>query len=356
MKGAAGMTTMSPDLPMKRTLATVLFTDAVGYSALANRDEFKAIELFAQDAATMTAVCSSYRGRVVKNTGDGLLMVFDSAVQAVNAAVEMQTLLYERRSPSGGEFFEHRIGIHLGDIVIGQEDVFGDGVNIASRLQNEALPGGIYMSQTVYDVVRGKSPISAVFMGPRSLKNIEQPVPAWQIPPIGATIDDLLPAASAEPGRSTLRQSVTARDRGSVRGRKMAWLLVLGGMIVVGWNLTVFAAEYVKSVRDFRVSRSQITLNKAFEVQGRNLAGAHILVFDQYGFQLGGPIQPHTMSEGPGNTARCQIVLRDKQLDHQLIRLAAQRCGDLTFLKRFLPIEKDPALIQVGSRTPDDAG
>lgn len=181
-------------------LAAILFTDAVGFSQRTGRDESGAIEAIQADIALMTELCQKWDGEVLKNTGDGLLMTFSSAVQAVQCALAIQRQLDEKALATfEAEPLVHRMGVHLGDVVLADGDIMGDGVNIASRLQAEALPGGIYLSQTVYDVVRGKVPLNAVFMGPRQLKNIAGPVPAWQVPPLGASVDVFLSAGEPDP-------------------------------------------------------------------------------------------------------------------------------------------------------------
>jgi hypothetical protein len=126
---------------------------------------------------------------VLKNTGDGLLMSFSSAVQALQCALQIQHDLHalnETLPPE--EWVQHRIGVHLGDIIVTDDDVFGDGVNVAARLQQEAKPGAICLSRTVHDVVKGKLPNEPQYLGPRHLKNVVEPVMVWQFPPIGEAV------------------------------------------------------------------------------------------------------------------------------------------------------------------------
>ncbi|NER80233.1 MAG: adenylate/guanylate cyclase domain-containing protein, partial [Leptolyngbya sp. SIO1D8] len=127
-----------------------------------------------------------FGGQVLKSTGDGLLMSFLSAVQAVRCSQEIQQqLAHFAEGLAPREYLQHRIGIHLGDVLFSHADVLGNGVNIAARLQTKSTPGGICMSQTVYDVVKARLQFHANFLGPLKLKNIKEPVPAFQIPPIG---------------------------------------------------------------------------------------------------------------------------------------------------------------------------
>jgi class 3 adenylate cyclase len=157
----------------QRTLAAILFTDTVDYSALMSRDEDRARRLVARDFHQMRAACARFDGQVLKSTGDGLLMLFNSAVQAVACAFEIQRDFREQnRTLPAAERLRHRIGIHLGDIIREHGDVMGDGVNIAARLQSESLPGGICISNTVYEVVQNRLPFSVSSRKAKKLKNV----------------------------------------------------------------------------------------------------------------------------------------------------------------------------------------
>ena len=192
-----------------RTLAAIVFTDVVSFSAHIGRDEVKTLGLVNRDFAEMRRLCEARGGAVLKTTGDGLLCYFASAVEAVACALDMQkhfAALAKTLPP--GEALQHRIGIHLGDVLVQDQDVMGDGVNIASRLQAEAEPGGICISQTVYDVVKNKIELKATYLGARDLKNIAQAVPVYRLlleaqaretvsPPAKKSFRWLLPAAIA---------------------------------------------------------------------------------------------------------------------------------------------------------------
>jgi len=173
---------LTSDLKGHRTLATVVFTDCVGFSALMSVDEDHTLDLIRRDLTLMKQICETFEGRVLKSTGDGLLMCFVSAVKAVEYAVEIQTILSQRATNLASEdTLKHRVGIHLADIFITQTDVMGNGVNIAARLQAEAVPGGICVSQTVYDVVKANLHLRTIYLGPRELKNIREIVPVYRI-------------------------------------------------------------------------------------------------------------------------------------------------------------------------------
>lgn len=178
------MTTGTPSPNGQRMLAAIVFTDVVGFSTLAGTDEARALRILGRDSDLIRGIAAQHGSLVAKSTGDGLLMCFASAVEAVQASIEVQKAIQEQnRTLASGESLKHRIGIHLGDVVLLPDDVVGDAVNIASRLQNEAKPGGISMSAGVYELVRGKFPLRALNLGPRNLKGIVDVVNVWQIPP-----------------------------------------------------------------------------------------------------------------------------------------------------------------------------
>jgi class 3 adenylate cyclase len=166
----------------QRTLAAIVFTDVVNFSGLVQQNEEHALRLVQRDLDGIRAIAARQEGQVLKSTGDGLLIFFNSAVQAVSCSLEIQRwLAAEATRLAPGDALQHRIGIHLGDVFVSETDVMGDGVNIAARLQTEAEPGGICISQTVYDVVKNQLGIKTTYLGPRDLKNIRQAVPVYRI-------------------------------------------------------------------------------------------------------------------------------------------------------------------------------
>jgi hypothetical protein len=145
-------------------------------------DEDHTLDLIRRDLKLMKRICEQLEGRVLKFTGDGLLMCFSSAVKAVECAIEIQKEIAAHSvALSANDTLKHRIGIHLADIFITETDVMGNGVNIAARLQTEADPGGICVSQTVYDVVKANLHLETRYLGPRELKNIREVVPIYKI-------------------------------------------------------------------------------------------------------------------------------------------------------------------------------
>jgi adenylate cyclase len=168
---------------VERRLAAVLAADVAGYSRLMGLDEEGTLaQLKAVRKALVDPAIASNRGRIVKTTGDGMLVEFASAVDAVRSAVEVQHAMAEHNAAlPQDKKIEFRIGIHVGDIIIDDNDIFGDGVNVAARLEGIAEPGGVCMSNDAYRQVRGKVNIVCDDMGPRHLKNIAEPIQAWRV-------------------------------------------------------------------------------------------------------------------------------------------------------------------------------
>jgi class 3 adenylate cyclase len=168
--------------PGQRALAAIMFTDTVGFSRRVHQDEVETLHRLDADLTRMREFCDQHAGSVLKSTGDGLLVYFTSAVQALACALELQRYMAARRreEPAAGHL-THRVGIHLGEVFTSDSDVMGDGVNIAARLQTEAEPGGISISQTVHDVVKNKLEFTAVRLNPRPLKNIKEQIGIYRI-------------------------------------------------------------------------------------------------------------------------------------------------------------------------------
>ncbi len=166
----------------QRLLAAIMITDAVGFSTRMSVDEETTLRLIDRDLTLIGDICRDFGGTVLKSTGDGLLMYFLSAVEAVSCGLEMQRQLVDLSvGLETHQYLDHRIGIHLGDIIVSEQDVMGNGVNITARLQTYAKPRGLCVSRTIYDVVKARLSLHATFLGPLHLKNIEEPVPAYQL-------------------------------------------------------------------------------------------------------------------------------------------------------------------------------
>ena len=173
---------MSPISTERRQLAAIMFTDMVGYSALAQKDEALALSLLHEHREILRPLFRQHNGTEIKTIGDAFLVEFNSALDAVQCAAEMQKTLMEHNASSRETIKIHiRIGLHVGDVVYRENDVFGDGVNIASRIEPLAEPGGICLSQQVYDQVHNKFPATFVKLGAADLKNIQAPVNVYRL-------------------------------------------------------------------------------------------------------------------------------------------------------------------------------
>lgn len=167
-----------PPTDTNRRLATILFADVFGYSRMMRADEERTlVDLRAHLAELVAPVVEQFHGRIVKTVGDGVLVEFGSAVEAVRSAVELQRGMAERNADVPAERRQaFRIGLHLGDVIASDDDVFGDTVNVAARLQGLAEPGSIVLSASVYEQVRDKLTLPFRDLGNRSVKNIDRPV------------------------------------------------------------------------------------------------------------------------------------------------------------------------------------
>jgi adenylate cyclase len=169
--------------PVERRLAAVLAADVAGYSRLMGRDEERTLANLKSFRKTLVdPKIASHRGRIVKTTGDGMLVEFASAVDAARCAVEIQRGMAVRNADVPKDIrIEFRIGIHVGDIIIDDNDIFGDGVNIAARLEGIAEPGGVCISDDAYRQIRGKIDVVFDDIGEQTLKNINELMRAWHI-------------------------------------------------------------------------------------------------------------------------------------------------------------------------------
>ena len=150
-----------------RKLTAIMFTDIVGFTSLMRADEKKALNLLYYNRQLLEPLIKKYNGEILKEMGDGTLNSFSSAIEAVRCALEIQETLEEVPA------LNLRIGVHIGDVIEQGEDIFGDGVNIASRIQSLADSGGICISQAVNDSIQSQSDIRAISIGNRELKGIE---------------------------------------------------------------------------------------------------------------------------------------------------------------------------------------
>src|SRR5215471_8442857 len=168
---------------VERRLAAILAADVAGYSRLIGADEEGTLSrLKALRAEAIDPKLSSHHGRIVKTTGDGLLAEFASVIDALRCAVEVQQAIAERNiDVAADNRIEFRIGINVGDIVVESGDIFGDGVNIAARLESLAEPGGICVSARVQEDAAGRLDLAFEDMGEQALRNIAWPIRVYRV-------------------------------------------------------------------------------------------------------------------------------------------------------------------------------
>jgi class 3 adenylate cyclase len=168
--------------PVKRKLAAILAADAVGYSRMMAADEEGTLKILSAHRAVIDGIIEFHEGRIVGTAGDSVLAEFASAVEAVRCAVEIQDALKTRNdSLPEPRRMQFRIGVNLGDVMAKGDDLLGDGVNVAARLETIAEPGGICVSSSVYDQIAGKLDLGFIDIGAQSLKNIQRPIQVYRV-------------------------------------------------------------------------------------------------------------------------------------------------------------------------------
>jgi len=197
-------------MPPVRRLTAILAADVAGYSRLMGADEEGTHErLKAHLGELVNPKIKEHRGRTVKNTGDGFLAEFSSVVDAVRCAVEVQRGMIDHEPEVPEERrIRFRIGINLGDVIAEEHDIFGDGVNVAARLEALAEPGEICISRTVRDHIRDKLPYPFEDLGEQSVKNIARPVRVYALR--SEAVADL-PASNVMPATPVLQHIVAPR-------------------------------------------------------------------------------------------------------------------------------------------------
>ena len=193
---------MDEEPSIQRRLAAILAADIAGYSRLMHADEAATVRDLKAHQSVILPLIGRHGGRIIDIAGDGIMAEFPSVIGATECAVEIQTVMAERNEGvSESRRMLFRIGINLGDVIHDESRIYGDGINIAARLEALAEPGGVLVSNTVYDQVRGKLPLTFEDVGERQVKNIEQPVRMYRLHIPGASSE----AVATLPGAPPLR-------------------------------------------------------------------------------------------------------------------------------------------------------
>jgi len=220
---------------VKRRLTTVLSADVSGYTRLMEQDEVGTLERLRACRQSMAALITRHDGRVINTWGDALIAEFPSVLEAVHSAVEIQQDLGARnRNAAEAEQMWFRIGINLGDVMVEGDDIYGEGVNIAARLEQIAEPGGILISRPVYDQVRNKLTFGFDFLGDQTVKNVSEPVPSFAIRFDGA------PATRGETFTETGNADPTRTNATGTPAKLMSQFKKLPALIKIAFILVGF--------------------------------------------------------------------------------------------------------------------
>lgn len=297
----------------QRVLTALVFTDAVAFSTRVQQDEETALQEMQADFETMRQVAEAHSGRVLKTMGDGLLMVFDSASEAVDAALEIQRQFGER--PAGT--IQHRMGVHLCDVMLEEHDAHGDGVNLAARLEAEASPGGICLSQTIYDIVKSRLPVQAKFLGERHLKNLVEPVNVFEIAPSNAPRGQRIPPKGPSKPRANYATA--------------------GALVFLGCTILAFAA--VQATKAPAVMPSTIFVNRDRK-PSEPLKGPEVV-----------PTKPAPTTTAPANPSPAPPSNVPKPVNANTSKPAVTKNPPKTAV---VPESKDPG-VTVGEKTDGEA-
>ena len=211
-----------------RQLVAIMFTDIQGYTAMMQRDEALTIKIRERHRKIFNYTTEEFNGKIVQYFGDGTLSTFTSAIDAVKCAMEMQMAF--QKEP----VIPVRIGIHLGDIVYTEDDIIGDGVNVASRIESLAVPGSVFISDKVYDEIKNQSSIETISLKTFELKNVDRPIEVFAISNKGL----IIPNANEITGKTkdTKSNSIKSEEKKQHedRKKKLNWILYsLIGLIVL---------------------------------------------------------------------------------------------------------------------------
>lgn len=226
-------------MSQSRQLAAIMFTDIVGYTSLMGKDENKAFELLDKNRQIQKPIIEEFHGRWIKELGDGVMASFHTVSDAVNAAIKIQ------QTCNLSKDFQLRIGIHLGELVFENNDVFGDGVNIASRIQAIAQPGSIYVSESVHNNISNKKDFHTKFVKEIKLKNVNQPVKIYQVIADGVVV--------ATP---SIGQKIKPRPR----------VLLISAVIIALLVAGYFVQKYFINKKDTQVVHTNETIEKSIAV------------------------------------------------------------------------------------------
>ncbi len=220
----------------QRTLASIMFTDVVAFSKHSAVNEERTYRALNRDFDLIYKAVADHDGQVLNTMGDGMMIIFMSPVQCIRCAITIQGDLYRLAlsRPADG-ILQHRLGLHLGDIILNGKNTMGDGVNLAARIQALARPEAIAMSREFHDIVVNKTPFTAKYLGPQRAKNIHDAIPIWEISPI----DDVIRQQAAE----ALFTPPAAEASDGATGRRSVFILLTVVILLVAASALIFMVK-----------------------------------------------------------------------------------------------------------------
>jgi len=211
-----------------------MFTDIVGYTALMQHDEKKAMEVLKSNLAVHQAAMDEFRGRIIKELGDGILTTFSNVSDAVNAAIKIQGYCHESKT------FYLSIGIHQGEVVFENGDVFGDAVNVASRIQSLGTPGSILFSKKITDELKNKSEFRTVSLGYFEFKNVNEPIEVLALANEGFSV----------PARNRMKGKLKKTSHKKIAGIGVAIIAIALVLAGYKWFSTLQHKREVSAIRN----------------------------------------------------------------------------------------------------------
>jgi len=236
----------------QRKLAAIMFTDIFGYSRLMSLNEEKAMAMLAEHDHILEGIIPAFHGSILKKMGDAIFAQFDSSVDALQCAIRIQDdLMKYNAGKDAGDRVIVRIGLHVGDVIIRGEDLFGEGVNVAARLEPLADPGGICISQSLYESARNHAKFDAIKVGDVELKNILERYTIYKIPS-SYEIDH--PAPVNRPSEKTPKYNFKVRKISPLPVKKMSAVetivltLLLTGLCIVALSFWIIGSLDIRAV------------------------------------------------------------------------------------------------------------
>ena len=232
-------------MSIERKLAAIMFTDIVGFTKIMGNDETTALSILQNQQSLINPIVDNHKGKIIKKMGDGMLIEFPSTVEAVECATQMQNSIKSYNLSNDNIEFHLRIGIHLGDVVILGDDILGDGVNIASRIEPMANPDGICITEAVYQSVKSKLKLDAKRIDEVDLKNIDDKYTIYKIPEqeINQTIENNNNNTDQTKIRVTKYETLSKIFPESIKSISQGFIFTT--FFLVGWN---FIYVFIQSI------------------------------------------------------------------------------------------------------------